>query len=111
MARKKFKCSKCDRRFSMAAHLARHANTMHKTTARKSAKKKAKSRSAARSKSTKKTRRKRGSAVSSRRPTGGGVRQLIAQVRALRSELVAQQRELDAQIKSTHRAEKALRRA
>jgi hypothetical protein len=29
MARKKFKCTKCDRSFSMAAHLGRHTNTMH----------------------------------------------------------------------------------
>ena len=29
MARKKLKCPKCDRKFSMAAHLARHKNTMH----------------------------------------------------------------------------------
>jgi len=29
MPRKKFKCSRCDRSFSMAAHLARHMNTLH----------------------------------------------------------------------------------
>jgi len=29
MPRKKFKCTKCDRSFSMAAHLARHVNAMH----------------------------------------------------------------------------------
>ena len=27
--RKTLKCPKCDRKFSMAAHLARHQNTMH----------------------------------------------------------------------------------
>lgn len=27
--RKKFKCPKCDRRFSMAAHVGRHLNTIH----------------------------------------------------------------------------------
>ena len=32
---KKIKCSKCDRRFSMQAHLARHMNTMHGTGERK----------------------------------------------------------------------------
>jgi len=31
MARKKFKCPKCDRSFSMAAHLGRHVTTMHAT--------------------------------------------------------------------------------
>ena len=29
MPRKKFKCSKCDRSFKMAAHLARHASSAH----------------------------------------------------------------------------------
>lgn len=31
MPKKKFKCSKCDRSFSMPAHLARHMNTIHAT--------------------------------------------------------------------------------
>lgn len=30
MVKGKFRCSKCSRTFSMAAHLARHTNTMHK---------------------------------------------------------------------------------
>ena len=29
MPTKKFNCSKCDRSFSMAAHLARHMSTLH----------------------------------------------------------------------------------
>ena len=43
MARKKFKCPKCDRKFSMAAHLARHTSTMHSTKSKtkKAAKRKA----------------------------------------------------------------------
>lgn len=40
MPRKKFKCPKCDRSFSMAAHLARHKNTTHATGTRKKATKK-----------------------------------------------------------------------
>jgi len=36
MAKQKtLKCSKCDRRFSMPAHLARHMNTMHGSGGRK----------------------------------------------------------------------------
>ena len=27
--RRRFKCAKCDRKFSMAAHLARHMSTIH----------------------------------------------------------------------------------
>jgi len=34
---KKFKCSKCDRSFSMPAHLARHMNTIHATPGQKAA--------------------------------------------------------------------------
>ena len=47
MPKKKFKCSKCDRSFSMAAHLARHMGTLHaspKARAAKAAKAKAKKR-------------------------------------------------------------------
>jgi hypothetical protein len=44
MARKPFKCSKCDRSFSMAAHLARHRNTMHAPGRRAASAKKAKAR-------------------------------------------------------------------
>lgn len=35
MAKGAFKCSKCDRTFSMAAHLARHTNTIHGGGSRK----------------------------------------------------------------------------
>ena len=43
MPRKKFKCPKCDRSFSMAAHLARHTSTIHgtKRKAKKASKRKA----------------------------------------------------------------------
>ena len=49
-AKGKFKCSKCDRTFSMAAHLARHTSTMHVSKAKKEAAKRkaAKRRKAAR---------------------------------------------------------------
>ncbi len=102
MARKKFKCSKCDRRFSMAAHLARHVNAIHK---------KARTRRVGRPKLAKRIRRRKGRAVAARRPTRDGVARLLTQVRALRAELVAQHRDLNVQIKAALRAEKALRRA
>ncbi|MBU0719584.1 MAG: C2H2-type zinc finger protein [Planctomycetes bacterium] len=35
MAKRKLKCPKCDRTFSMAAHLARHTSAAHATGARK----------------------------------------------------------------------------
>ncbi len=37
---RRFKCSKCDRRFSMAAHLARHMNTLHASKTAKAARRK-----------------------------------------------------------------------
>lgn len=49
MPRKKFKCSKCSRSFSMAAHLARHKSTIHASPAAK-AKRKAKKRGVGRPK-------------------------------------------------------------
>ncbi len=48
MPRKVYKCSKCDRSFKMAAHLARHASSAHgakkKTKVAKKAKKRGKKR-------------------------------------------------------------------
>lgn len=40
MPRKKFRCSRCKRTFSMAAHLARHKNAMHASPGRKAARRK-----------------------------------------------------------------------
>lgn len=44
MPKKKFKCSKCDRSFSMPAHLARHMNATHGSRGKKKTAKKAKRR-------------------------------------------------------------------
>ena len=111
MARKLFKCSKCDRRFSMAAHLTRHVHAIHKKTKWKAAKKKPRAPRVGRPKLTKKIRRRKGRAVAARRPTSDVVARLLTQVRALRAALVAQRRALDGQINATQRAENALRRA
>lgn len=40
MAKKTIKCPKCDRKFSMAAHLARHKSAAHGSGKKKAAKKK-----------------------------------------------------------------------
>jgi hypothetical protein len=37
MAKKSFKCSKCDKSFSMAAHLGRHTSTIHASPQQKAA--------------------------------------------------------------------------
>ena len=39
MAKRKLKCPRCDRSFSMAGHLARHMNATHKRKKKKAAKK------------------------------------------------------------------------
>ena len=44
MPRKTFKCSKCDRSFKMAAHLARHASSAHGAKKKSKVAKKAKRR-------------------------------------------------------------------
>ena len=50
MPKKTFKCSKCDRSFSMAGHLGRHMSATHGTKHRKKAVKTAKRRSVRRKK-------------------------------------------------------------
>ncbi len=50
MRKKTFKCSKCDRSFSMAGHLGRHMSASHGRKKRKKAAKKAKKRSVRRRK-------------------------------------------------------------
>ena len=77
---RKFKCSKCDRRFKMAAHLARHTSTIH------AAKRKAKS---AKKKATKRP-------VSRRSMMAVGA--MIGQFRQYRRQLRDQRETLDSQI-------------
>ena len=88
MAKKKFKCSKCSRTFSMAAHLARHqASHAPKKTARKKGKKKAvRGRGRTVTGKTKRRGRPRGS---------GGV---LAALRAYHSQLLARRSAIDEQI-------------
>ncbi len=64
MPRKTFKCSKCDRSFKMAAHLARHASSAH------GAKKKRKTKTAKKAK----RRGKKRTMKRAGRPKGAGTR-------------------------------------
>ena len=52
MARKKFKCTKCDRSFSMPAHLARHLSTTHASKKAKAVAKRKRARATAKKKAT-----------------------------------------------------------
>ncbi len=99
---KKFKCSKCKRTFSMAAHLARHVSAIHgKKTAKKAAKQRG-------GKAKRRVGRPKSGVTVRRKVTGGGA-QLLAQMRAYRSELSASRRALDAEITALDRAMRALR--
>ncbi len=79
---RRFKCAKCDRRFSMAAHLARHMSTMHA------------------SKRAKATKRGRPVAARVKREVGSGPAGVIASVRAYRDLLADQRSEIDNRIQA-----------
>ncbi len=84
MAAKKFRCSKCKRSFSMAAHLARHEAAIHgrrKSGASKSARPKTAGRA---------------SAVGSMEPESAG--HLVSNMQCFYDSLVARREEMDAEI-------------
>ncbi len=108
MAKGKFQCSKCDRTFSMAAHLARHTSTIHATKARKkTAKKRTRKRKAKRKvgrpKGVKKNVRR-----AARRPVARGTAGLIRQLQAHQRVLSAKHAEVGAQIDAVSGAIEAL---
>ncbi len=85
MAKRAFKCPRCDRRFSMAAHLGRHMSTIHALR--------------------RKSRPRRKTAAVQSSPTTD----VIGHVEAARRELAAHRSELDAQITAMDRVLKLLR--
>ena len=91
-----FKCPKCDRSFSMAAHLGRHANTIHGSRKRPKpvAKKKLRSPPKGRIGRPKGSRSVARASASS----GDGVTRLISQMQSYYSELTSRRSSLDAQI-------------
>jgi len=89
-----FKCPKCDRSFSMAAHLGRHANTIHGT--RKGPKPVAKRKPGRPRKS--RIGRPKGSRSFARAAIGDGATRLLSQMQSFYSELTARRSSLDAQI-------------
>lgn len=111
---RKFKCNKCDRTFSMAAHLARHQNTLHASKARrKAAKKKAIKRKLAKRRTAKRLvkktiRRVRRPARRVRRAGPGDQAPLLRQMQAYRSDLLTQRAQVTTQIDAIDRALAAL---
>ena len=94
MAPGSFKCPKCERSFSMAAHLARHTNTIH--GARRGPKPMAK-RGPGRPRK-RRVGRPKGSKSYARAATGDGATQLLSQMQSYYSELTARRASLEAQI-------------
>ena len=94
MAPGSFKCPKCERSFSMAAHLARHTNTIHgprrgpKPMARRGPGRPRKRRVG----------RPKGSRSYAHAATGDGATQLLSQMQSYYSDLTARRASLEAQI-------------
>ena len=100
MARAAFKCARCKRTFSMAAHLARHKNTIHGGGKRAKA---------GRPKATKGRPRRRVGRPKGRRTTairvsGDGAARVIGEMTSYLNTLAAQRDSLDAQISGIQNA-------
>ena len=94
MAPGSFKCPKCERSFSMAAHLGRHTNTIH--GGRKRPKPVAKRRPGRPRK--RRVGRPRGSRSYARAAAGDGATRLLSQMQSYYSDLTARRASLEAQI-------------
>ena len=90
MPKAKFTCKRCKRSFNMAAHLARHMNTIHASKQVKTAK--------AMSKKKKATSRVTTAPVRASSISVGGRKEIIAKMKAHQSDLLAQRRSLTAQM-------------
>ena len=94
---RKFKCSKCDRTFSMAAHLARHQNTTHGAKPK---------RKVARKKAAKRITRKavRRARRSVKRAPRSETQPLLLQMQAYRNDLLTQRAQVISQIDAIDKA-------
>lgn len=98
----KFRCSKCDRTFSMAAHLARHENAAHGAKPKRRAVRAKAARKRVGKRTTRKlTRRTRRSATGS---PGSQPTPLLLQMQTYRNDLLAQRAEIASQIDAIDRA-------
>ena len=103
MVRQAFKCTKCNRVFSMPAHLARHMNTIHSASAGKPANKK---RAAAAAKGTrkrpkpgrKKAARRKVAPAATAQPRTSVVAQLVGDMQSYLGELNRQRVAMDAEL-------------
>jgi hypothetical protein len=100
-----FKCSKCNRTFSMAAHLARHQNTMHAGRAKQ---KRVKTKGATKLAARRPVRKSVKRAGQARPATGVGQAPLLRQMQIYRDELVAQRARVVVEIDAIDQALAAL---
>ncbi len=114
MAKKKqVKCSKCGRKFTMAAHLARHMNTTHGSKAAAAKKKAAVRKKTAATKSTKRrsaknTLRAKHIVATPRQSAATGFGSWLTPMRAYQSNLIIQRDILDSRIQAIDQALVAL---
>ena len=109
---KRIKCPKCDRRFSMPAHLARHLGTTHKRKAKKRVAKKrtnAKGKAGRPKGAVKKNRgRPKGRSVARRQSMGEESDRLLSGMRIYQSKLFEVRDRLEAEISALSKALNAL---
>ena len=101
MPKRLFKCSKCSRKFTMAAHLARHKNAIHGGRGRRKAAGRKTGMAHARRAI---VRRSPTRAVPSSGAPGGGAVRLLKEMDAYRSELALQRDALDVEINNVDAA-------
>ena len=109
MAKKKLKCSKCDRTFSLPAHLARHVNTTHgKSTKKKVAKKRRPKAKPKRKLGQPRVVRKKKVVRPKRKATGrgpsvgGAMTRVVVAMRSYQNELASRRDAIDAEIAASN---------
>lgn len=107
MAKAVFKCPKCDRSFSMNAHLARHMNTIHASPQRRkaAAKKRVKRAKLAGKKVVAK---RKARVLSVRKAPAGGSGRVLREMKAYHADLAAMRSSLNAQIDAIEVAMEAM---
>lgn len=115
MAKQSFKCPKCDRSFSMAAHLGRHKNTIHGPKGGRKAQAKAASRARTRKGKRGRPKGSGGKATRVQRATAPSYRprlqlsgSLLRQMQVYHNELMGERNSLDVQIDGITRAIQAM---
>ena len=109
MPKRKFKCPKCDRSFSMPAHLGRHMNTIHGSKKRTKVAKKRRVKAKRGVGRPKGVARKKVGRPSGRMTGRLGSARLLVQMQAYHRKLLAGREALDTQIDAVTNAIAALR--